>query len=298
MKNNIRINQNIDPNWITGFTDAEGSFRLVLIYDKIEKWKYTKRANFTISQKSTSNRCLYLIKDYFKCGNVYNKSNGISTYEVNKLSDLNNKIMPHFNKYPLLTSKKINFNLWIKGIEILNKKDYKNKTMNELLEIINKMNKKITFEIKWKFLNLNIVNKINPNWITGFTDGDGCFYFKLSKTILASYELTQNTHDYLLLNSIKNYFKTGNISPNLKNIYCMKNALNNKSISRYYINTKEGINKVINHFNKYPLLTNKKISFEYWKILIDMKNNNKHKIKDSLNEMIDIKNKMNPDKKN
>jgi DNA replication protein DnaC len=43
----------------------------------------------------------------------------------------------------------------------------------------------------------------------------------------------------------------------------MKDALNNKSISRYYINTAEGINKVINHFNKYPLLTNKKISFEY-----------------------------------
>jgi hypothetical protein len=37
MKKNIRINQNIDPNWITGFTDAEGSFRLVLTYDKIEK---------------------------------------------------------------------------------------------------------------------------------------------------------------------------------------------------------------------------------------------------------------------
>lgn len=29
-----------------------------------------------------------------------------------------------------------------------------------------------------------------------------------------------------------------------------------------------------------------------------MKNNNKHKFKDSLNEMINIKNKMNPDKKN
>jgi hypothetical protein len=29
-----------------------------------------------------------------------------------------------------------------------------------------------------------------------------------------------------------------------------------------------------------------------------MKNNNKHKIKDNFNEMIDIKNKMNPDKKN
>ena len=65
MKNNIKMNQKIDPNWITGFTDAEGNFRLVLTYNKIEKWKYTKRANFTISQKSTSNECLYLIKDFF-----------------------------------------------------------------------------------------------------------------------------------------------------------------------------------------------------------------------------------------
>lgn len=47
---------------------------------------------------------------YLDCGNIYKKcSVSVVYYEVKKVSDLNDKILPFFIKYPLLGSKKENF---------------------------------------------------------------------------------------------------------------------------------------------------------------------------------------------
>jgi hypothetical protein len=46
---------------------------------------------------------------------------------------------------------------------------------------------------------------LNPYWIIGFIDGEGCFYCYIQKNtksplIQLSLELSQSTHDWLILN--------------------------------------------------------------------------------------------------
>lgn len=60
------------------------------------------------------------INKYFKIGSVYKVGNKL-TYRVNRLNDLNDVIVPHFNKYPLIGTKIVTFKLWIKILELMNK---------------------------------------------------------------------------------------------------------------------------------------------------------------------------------
>lgn len=64
------------------------------------------------------------MKSYF--GNVGNisKSQHSAQFRVASLKDLTNIIIPHFDKYPLLTQKKADFLLFKKAINIINGKEH------------------------------------------------------------------------------------------------------------------------------------------------------------------------------
>jgi len=46
------------------------------------------------------------IKSYFGVGNISKEYKNIVQYRVTSLKDLTNVIIPHFDKYPLITQKK------------------------------------------------------------------------------------------------------------------------------------------------------------------------------------------------
>jgi regulator of sigma D len=130
--------------------------------------------------------------------------------------------------------------------------------------------------------------------VSGFTDVEGCFYFKLSKSIGASFELVQNTHDYFLLQSIREWLGSGHIYPRLTEISLEGGAAQKvKSVSKLYVNTVEGLNKIITHFDIYPLITSKALDFNDCKTLISMKNSNLHSTQEGLEKMLEIKGQMN-----
>jgi hypothetical protein len=57
---------------------------------------------------------------------------------------------------------------------------------------------------------------LNPIWIVGFTDAEGCFTIILSKRkqkykITAYFEINLHTKDLHILESIQNFFNTGHI---------------------------------------------------------------------------------------
>jgi hypothetical protein len=59
-----------------------------------------------VTQKHHSAGILYDLERYYECGNVQidNRKENAFKFNVNKLDDIINKIIPHFDKYPLLTS--------------------------------------------------------------------------------------------------------------------------------------------------------------------------------------------------
>jgi len=69
-------------------------------------------------------------------GNIhYNPQDDTYKYKVSNIEGLINFVLPHFEKYPLLTQKKVDFDLFVKIVQIINKKEHL--TLKGLQEIIN-----------------------------------------------------------------------------------------------------------------------------------------------------------------
>jgi len=94
-------------------------------------------------------------------------------FAVNSINDLNNIIIPRFNKYPLLTQKKIDFLLFITIIELMKaKKHLTNEGLIEIISIKASMNKGLSILLRNNFtsvvpiikpkVNLVKIDQINP----------------------------------------------------------------------------------------------------------------------------------------
>ena len=110
----------MDPNYITGFVDGEGSFSITISPRQFEKVQWEVRPSFSVSQNKESRDVLFKIKDYFKCGTIRpNRKDNTYKYEVRNLRDLDTKIIPHFKRYPLQTLKRKDFEVFILTITIM-----------------------------------------------------------------------------------------------------------------------------------------------------------------------------------
>ena len=100
-----------------------GCFTVVIqILNNGKNWKV--KSWFEINLHVKDINILYEIKSFFSVGNIYNRPNSKNAvYRVSKIEDLNKVIIPHFLKYPLITSKSIDFLLWSEVVKLmLNKK--------------------------------------------------------------------------------------------------------------------------------------------------------------------------------
>ena len=130
----------LDPNYITGFVDGEGSFSVCISPRNFKNVKWEIRPSFSISQHRRNRGILFKIKDYFGCGTIRpNRKDNTYKYEVRSLEELENKIIPHFKKYPLQTDKKKDFEIFTSVIQIM--KEGRHLTKDGLEEIINLLRK-------------------------------------------------------------------------------------------------------------------------------------------------------------
>ena len=132
--------------------------------------------------------------------------------------------------------------------------------------------------------------KIDPYWVTGFTDGEGTFYVGINKNstmpigyqVLPEFRIVQHKRDLKVLYSLKNFFSVGTVRVNHDDRYELR------------IRSIEHLNKiVIPHFEKYELVTQKKFNFIKFKKIINLINNQKHLTQEGLVEIIEIACQMN-----
>lgn len=103
----------INPWYITGIVDGEGSF--LVSFSRRDKLSVgvEVRPSFTVSQNKRSLSILEELRSYFDCGGIrFDSHDQTYKYEVRSLDDLKKKILPHFDKYPLRTSKKNDFEIF------------------------------------------------------------------------------------------------------------------------------------------------------------------------------------------
>nr|YP_006576199.1 intron protein 2, putative LAGLIDAGDG endonuclease [Madurella mycetomatis]AEY94398.1 intron protein 2, putative LAGLIDAGDG endonuclease [Madurella mycetomatis] len=108
-------NENMpDPNWISGFTTAEGNF-LVRILDK-PKTQVILR--FKLTQHIRDEELFTQLADYLDCGKIYLDERSVSLI-VTKFSDLSEKIIPLFDKYPVQGLKRLNYADFVKVWQLM-----------------------------------------------------------------------------------------------------------------------------------------------------------------------------------
>ncbi len=107
----ISSNVKIEPWYITGFANAESSFKVVVFNSKTVKLGWSVRCEFSIELHKKDLGLLNHIQYFFDgVGRIVeNQGRGSFIYIITKPVDLNILIIPHFNKYPLLTQKWADF---------------------------------------------------------------------------------------------------------------------------------------------------------------------------------------------
>ena len=101
-----------DPNWISGFVTGDGNFD-IRISPSNNKIGYRIQLRFRISQHDRDLKLLELIKKYLNTGSIYKYPDkpAISLVIFNN-SDIINKIIPFFDKNPLLATKLLDYKDW------------------------------------------------------------------------------------------------------------------------------------------------------------------------------------------
>jgi len=131
--------------------------------------------------------------------------------------------------------------------------------------------------------------ELNPNWITGFVDGEGCFTASISEDkrcksgwqIRPSFKIQLHIRDKILLERIKIFFKVGSIWTNNKQ-------------ATYYVSNKDDIIKyILPHFHQYPLITNKQSDFVLFESIMKIIDKNEHLSKEGLMDIIHLRASLN-----
>lgn len=124
---------NITPWWLTGFTQADGSFLVTFEHRPDGKLPFYPQPVFSLTQSERDRPMMEAIHAYLGVGQL-TVSKGCVTLTVRNLADILSVIIPHFEQYPLLGGKQLAF-LRFKIVCIL-KSSKVHLTLSGLLKIV------------------------------------------------------------------------------------------------------------------------------------------------------------------
>jgi hypothetical protein len=117
--------------WILGFVDGEGCFSIGFVRqpNRPERRGYSTGYQvfhrFVVTQGARSAGCLEEIRDFFGVGRIFenkrhdNHKEHLVQYSVGRRDDLIDVIIPFFRRYPLRTSKQLDFERFASCMEIV-----------------------------------------------------------------------------------------------------------------------------------------------------------------------------------
>ena len=100
----------LDPNWLSGFAEGD-SYIKPSIFKAKTTIGYSVKINFILTQHIRDQKLITSLIQYLDCGWV-DKPSGEEhiNFLVTNFSDIKNKIIPFFTKYPFQGQKRLDFN--------------------------------------------------------------------------------------------------------------------------------------------------------------------------------------------
>jgi hypothetical protein len=139
--------------WITGFVDGEGCFSINLARQPHRSNRRGYRTGFqvahqfVVTQGAKSVECLETMQQFFGVGRLHcnrrydNHKENLYQFVVCRRSDLVGKIIPFFQRYPLRTAKRSDFEKFVRCMRIIEVKRHLTvRGLLEIAEIIQTMN--------------------------------------------------------------------------------------------------------------------------------------------------------------
>jgi hypothetical protein len=131
---------------------------------------------------------------------------------------------------------------------------------------------------------------LHPYFITGFSDGESYFYISIYRfnTMKAGWRIklifgiSLHKKDLPLLNSIQ--YSLGGNGTIIKH---------RKDYVQFQVTSIKDLEVLINHFNNFPLITQKKADFELFKQAFEIIRNKEHLIPEGIKKLVAIKDSMN-----
>jgi hypothetical protein len=251
-------------NWLSGFTDAEGFFYIV----------YTGQIcafKFQINLHKDDINVLYFIQKLLGFGEVRSFDN-YASFTVTRLKDIA-KIIDIFNRYPLQSTKWLNFQDFAKAYKLYTNHPKNPELIKEILTIKNGMNQKRSDYTMPKDKEINIT----PYWLLGFIEGEGCFSINRQNKFRLDFSLSQSIVDLKLMQSIKTYLEnllgTNGSYDNAIGIFVTEfTNLKHKASVRIETTRVEYLfNIFIPFLDKLTWHTKKQLDFQDWKNIFNLK---------------------------
>ena len=291
----------LSPSFISGFSDAEGSFVVTILKNPRYKIGWNVQARFQIKFHEKDRALLLLIQNYFGGIGYISKINDKSTVEfrVSDITSLNNIIIPHFEKYTLITNKYKDFLIFKQIVSLMleNKHTYL-EGLKEILEYRASLNWGLSESLKEYFPSivpvkrveikdniLNILSSVSYGyWIAGFSAGESNFFLTISGTkVWLRFSIAQDSRDILLLKSLVEFFNCGYVA-----------QYKNRKVCEFIVTKINDINTyIIPFFDEYKIEGSKYKDYVNFKEAAILIKNKEHLTEKGLNKIIELKKYMN-----
>ena len=238
--NNMNKNFNITPEWISGFTQSDGSFVISYINTK-SGMPIRPVPVFNLTQSNLDYDLFMEIKKYLGIGKVYNNRENV-TFVVKSIDEIVEVLMPLFDKHPLRGSKFAGYDIFKTVVLMI--KDKKHLTLEGVIQILNLsyfMNKDTSLRTEeskgilvdkliQKYGELPAVSNIIPalnltgpqegpepltlEFVRGLIDGDGSFNVSFATTrrrISVNFTVVCELSSISVLYDLVNYFGCGTV---------------------------------------------------------------------------------------
>ena len=135
----------------------------------------------------------------------------------------------------------------------------------------------------------NQQERLDPRWVTGFVDGEGCFHVSINKQprmsmgwqVLPEFRIVQHSRDEELLKRLQQFFQGGKV------------VVNHDTRKELRIRRLEELRRVIENFERYPLMTRKSKDFKMFREVLKSMDRHEHLTKKGLEKIANLCWKMN-----
>lgn len=287
----------LTPLFISGFSDAESCFVVTVLNNTRYKIGWNVQVRFQIKLHEKDRALLLLIQNYFNNIGYISKTNDrcMVEFRVSDITSLNNIIIPHFEKYPLITNKYQDFIIFKQIVSLMTENKHTTlEGLREILEYRASLNWGLSKTLKESFPSIVPIKRIeiegknlstlSSDWVTGFSAGESNFFITISGTkVWLRFSIAQDSRDIQLLKSLIEFFNCGYVAQYKKREVCE------------FIITKinDIIINIIPFFDQYKIEGSKYKDYVNFKEAAFLIKNKEHLTEKGLNKIIELKNSMN-----